>query len=423
MSAAERNYDVGNRELLAMKAALEEWRHWLEGAKHPFTILTDHKNLEYLRSAKRLNPRQARWALFFTCFQFSVTYRPGSKNTKADALSRQHEEVERTENAENIIPDTLLLAPVQWDIITEITHANEQTAPPPTCPPDRTYVPAQLRDRLLHHVHDFPSSGHPGVTATLHLLQNQFWWDSMLSDTTRFITNCSPCQTTKASHQAPTGLLQPLPIPQRPWSHIAIDFVTDLPESQGHTTILTVIDRFSKACRLIPLAKLPTAFETAELLCNYVFRFYGLPEDIVSDRGPQFTSRVWSSSFKNLNINVSLTSGYHPESNGQTNRMNQELTRFLRTYCQHNQTDWSRYLLWAEYAQNSLQKPATGVTPFQCVLGFQPPLFPWSGEPSNLPSVTEWMQRSEETWDQAHHHLERAIRRQEMQANRHRRPD
>ncbi|KAI2653667.1 Transposon Tf2-9 polyprotein [Labeo rohita] len=102
LSPAERNYDVGNRELLAMKLALEEWRHWLEGAQHPFTILTDHKNLEYLRSAKRLNPRQARWALFFTRFQFFVTYRPGSKNTKADALSRQAETSPHSDPQETI---------------------------------------------------------------------------------------------------------------------------------------------------------------------------------------------------------------------------------------------------------------------------------------------------------------------------------
>ncbi len=93
LSAAERNYDVGNRKLLAMKLALEEWRHWLEGTTHPFIVLTDHKKLEYLRSAKCLNPRQARWALFFTRFHFTVTHRPGTKNTKADALSRQAEGV------------------------------------------------------------------------------------------------------------------------------------------------------------------------------------------------------------------------------------------------------------------------------------------------------------------------------------------
>ncbi len=202
---------------------------------------------------------------------------------------------------------------------------------------------------------------------------------------------------------------------------LAIDFVTDLPPSQGHTTILTVIDRFSKACRLIPLPKLPTALETAEALCNYVFRFYGLPEDIVSDRGPQFTSRVWSAFCRQLEINVSLTSGYHPQANGQVEWLNQELTRFLRSYCHRNQLDWSRYLLWAEYAQNSIRKPSTGITPFQCVLGFQPPLFPWSGEPSELPAVNSWLQRSEETWNEAHVHLQRAVHRTREQANRHRR--
>lgn len=421
LTAAERNYDVGNRELLAMKLALEEWRHWLEGASHPFVVLTDHKNLEYLRSAKRLNPRQARWALFFTRFQFTVTYRPGSKNTKADALSRQTEEMVCSIVNDSILPAKLLIAPVQWDIMTEINNLNLQNPPPPECPANLTYVPESLRERLLTQVHVPPSSGHPGITATAHLLQNQFWWPTLLIDTTKFVQNCTICSTSKTPRQLPAGLLQPLPTPQRPWSHIAIDFITDLPNSQGNTTILTIIDRFSKACRLIPLPKLPTSFETAELMCNYVFRFYGLPEDIVSDRGPQFTSRVWTAFFKHLNVNISLTSGYHPQSNGQTERLNQEIIRFLRSYCQQRQADWSRYLFWAEYAQNSLMKPATGETPFKCVLGFQPPLFPWAGEPTDLPSVTDWLQRSEEVWDRAHTHLLHAVRRQEQQANRHRR--
>ncbi|KAK3507065.1 hypothetical protein QTP70_003875 [Hemibagrus guttatus] len=109
LTAAERNYDVGNRELLAIKAALEEWRHWLEGAHHLFQVLTDHRNLEYLRGAKRLNPRQARWALFFTRFVFTVMYCPGSKNGKADALSRQFESASDPGKPELILPATALL--------------------------------------------------------------------------------------------------------------------------------------------------------------------------------------------------------------------------------------------------------------------------------------------------------------------------
>ncbi|KAL0168429.1 hypothetical protein M9458_036651, partial [Cirrhinus mrigala] len=174
LTPAECNYDVGNRELLAMKAALEEWRHWLEGALHPFTILTDHKNLEYLRSAKRLNPRQARWALFFTCFTFTVTYRPGSKNTKTDSLSRISEPSDKPNLEETILPETLLIAPIQWDIMTEINLTNEQHPPPPECPPQLTFVPETHRKQLLHHIHSTPSSGHPGITATLHLLNNRF---------------------------------------------------------------------------------------------------------------------------------------------------------------------------------------------------------------------------------------------------------
>ncbi len=422
LNSAERNYDVGDRALLVIKAAIEEWRHWLEGAKFPFTVLTDHRNLEYIRSAKRLNPRQARWSLFFSRFEFKVTYRPGSKDCKADALSRLHDSsTPLSNNNESIISSTLVVAPVQWDILTEITEAQANDPIPPNCPNDQTYVPHNLCQRVLHLVHDSPSSGHPGITASLQLVSERFWWPSLQTDTIAFVQQCPTCNMTKSSHQRPAGLLQPLPVPQRPWSHIAIDFVTDLPNSKNYTTILTVIDRFSKACRLIPLPKLPTAFETAEVLLDQVFRLYGLPDDIVSDRGPQFRSRVWNSLCQQLNINVSLTSGYHPQSNGQVERLNQEIIRFLRSYCHRNQNDWSRFLMWAEYAQNSLRKPSTGLTPFQCVLGFQPPLFPWLGEPSELPAVNDWLRRSENTWNAAHVHLQRAVRRTREQADRRRR--
>lgn len=200
--------------------------------------------------------------------------------------------------------------------MTEIEQANAQVEIPAECPPNKVFVPEILRNQVLEQVHSLPSSGHPGVTATIHLLQNHFWWPSLSKDTTTFVHQYQTCNIQEPSRQLPASLLKPLPIPQRPWSHIAIDFVTDLPASNGHTTILTVTDRFSKACRLIPLPKLPTTLQTAEHLCNLVFRFYGLPGDIVFDRGPQFTSRLWSAFFKSLDINFSLTSGYHPQSNG-----------------------------------------------------------------------------------------------------------
>ncbi len=215
--------------------------------------------------------------------------------------------------------------------------------------------------------------------------------------------------------ESPPPSIWQTPVPTRPWSHLGVDFITDLPPSNGNTCILVIVDRFSKSCRLLPLKGLPTAIETAENLFNQAFRYFGIPEDIVSDWGPQFISRVWKAFFSLLNVTVSLSSGYHPQTNGQTERKIQEIGRFLRTFCHQN--SWNQLLGWAEYAQNSLRQPSTGLTPFQCVLGYQPPLFPWSGEPSEVPSVDYWFWESERVWDAAHHQLQRALRRRKMTAD------
>ncbi len=415
LSPAERNYDIANRELLAIKLALEEWRHWLEGAQHPFTVLTDHKNLQYLREAKRLNPRQARWALFFTRFNFKITYHPGPKNVKADALSRLHAP-EEEDPPNSIIPENMFVCPIQWNP-ESAPSSNVSTATPPGCPPDVQYVPRLQRTPLIHSAHSSLGTGHPGANATLSLLKDCYWWPNMARDVRRFVQGCEECAISKSPRHLPAGKLLPLPVPNRPWSHLGVDFVTDLPPSDGNTGILVVVDRFSKSCRLIPIKNLPTAMETAEFMFNHVFRYFGIPEDIVSDRGPQFISRVWKNFFKLLGVTVSLSSGYHPQTNGQTERKIQEIGRFLRTFCHSHQHSWNQYIGWAEYAQNSLRQPSTGLTPFQCVLGFQPALFPWDGEPSDVPAVDYWFRESERVWDEAHHHLQRARRRCKMTAD------
>ncbi len=177
LTPTERNYDVGDRELLAIKSALEEWRHWLEGARHPFTVLTDHRNLEYLKTERRLNPRQAIWSLFFSRFVFTVTYRPGTKNIKADALSRQFEKDSELTQPENVISPTIIISPIQWDIITEIDQANTEHAIPPECPQDKLFVPETLRKRTIDQVHTALSSGHP----ERHGLHRQWFLEVFLS--------------------------------------------------------------------------------------------------------------------------------------------------------------------------------------------------------------------------------------------------
>ncbi len=369
LSPAERNYDIGNRELLAIKLALEEWRHWLEGAKHPFTVLTDHKNLQYLREAKRLNPRQGRWALFFTRFNCKITYHPGPKNIKADALSQLHapEEVEDPPNS--IILESMFVCPIQWNPYSA-PSSNVSTATLPGCPPDAQYVPRLQRTQLVHSAHSSLGTDHPGANATLSLLKDRYWWPNMARDVRRFVQGCEKCAISKSPRYLPAGKLLPLPVPNRPWSHLGVDFVTDLPVSEGNTCILVVVDRFSKSCRLIPLKNLPTAMETAAQMFNHVFRYFGIPEDIVSDRGTQFISRVWKNFLKLLGVTVSLSSEHHPQTNGQTERKIQEIGRFLRTFSHGHQHSWNQFIGWAEYAQNSLHQQSTGLTPFQCVLGF-----------------------------------------------------
>lgn len=141
LSAAETNNDIGNRELLARKLALEEWRHWLEGARQLFLVLTDHKNLQYLKEAKRLNPSQARWALFFTRFHFQIAYRPGSKNTRADTLSRLHALEETPEEPEPMLPTKLFVIPIQGDLDEILREQSQQQPIPPACHLERHSYP------------------------------------------------------------------------------------------------------------------------------------------------------------------------------------------------------------------------------------------------------------------------------------------
>lgn len=421
LTPAERNYDVGNRELLAVKLALEEWRHWLEGTSQPFLVWTDHKNLEYIRSARRLNSRQARWALFFTRFNFSLSYRPGSRNIKADALSRQFGEGGNIpRGSDTILPTPQLVAALTWEVEERVKAALDDQPGPSACPPNRLFVPQMLRSDVIQWAHNSRLTCHPGIQRTREVVQQRFWWATLKEDTREFVNACPVCNQHKSSHQAPAGLLQPLPIPHRPWSHISLDFVTGLPPSNGHTAILTVVDRFSKMAHFVPIPKLPSAKETAELVLLHVFRLHGLPTDVVSDRGPQFTSVFWREFCTLIGATVSLSSGFHPQSNGQTERKNQEMETALRCIVSKHPAAWAKQLLWVEYAHNTLISSATKLSPFQCAYGFQPPLFPALEREVTCPSVQAFIRRCRQTWNQARITLVRSANRYASSANRRR---
>lgn len=419
-SKAEQNYDVGNRELLAVKMALEEWRQWLEGAIHPFMVWTDHKNLEFIREAKRLNPRQARWSLFFTRFNFTLSYRPGSKNTKADALSRQFDPTEVEREPEPILPSSRVVAAVRITLEEKVRQAQSTVPCPKEIPRGRLFVPQSLKSEVLQWGHSSKLVGHPGADRTLEFIKRRFWWPKMTADVRGFVAACQTCSRQKSSNQRPSGLLHPLPIPHRPWSHISMDFISGLPQSRGNTVILVIVDRFSKAAHFVPLQKLPSAKETADIVVREVVRHHGVPADVVSDRGPQFASCFWKAFWSLLNTSVSLSSGYHPESNGQTERVNQELEKYLRCITADNPSTWSQELMWAEIAHNQLVSSSTGMSPFEVQYGFQPPLFPDQQKASAVPSADASVKRCRRAWKKARRTLLKVSARYQRQANKRR---
>uniref|UniRef100_A0A3P9JJ12 Gypsy retrotransposon integrase-like protein 1 n=1 Tax=Oryzias latipes TaxID=8090 RepID=A0A3P9JJ12_ORYLA len=311
---------------------------------------------------------------------------------------------------------TLFVGNLTWDIEARVQQAQGEKPDNTNCPSDTLFVPDRLRSNVITWGHSSKIACHGGVRRTLMLLNRRFYWPSMEDDVREYVAACNTCARAKSSNSPPAGHLHPLSTPSRPWSHIAVDFVTGLPPSQGFTVIFTIIDRFSKAAHFIPLSQLPTA----QILINHVFRHHGIPSDIVSDRGPQFTSQVWKAFCSTLGASVSLLSGYHPQSNGQAERANQELEASLRCLVAQNKGDWSDYLVWVEYAHNNHPSAATGMTPFEASLSYSPPLFPTQELDLAVPSVQLHLQRCQDVWHQARAALLRTKESNCQIANRHR---
>uniref|UniRef100_A0A3B4GQD0 Gypsy retrotransposon integrase-like protein 1 n=1 Tax=Pundamilia nyererei TaxID=303518 RepID=A0A3B4GQD0_9CICH len=297
-----------------------------------------------------------------------------------------------------ILPPSCFVGALTWEIERVVRDAQRQEPDPGMGPEGKLFVPASARSKVLQWTHTARFACHPGKNHTVSFLRRLFWWPTLLQDAGEYVVACPVCAKNKMPTSLPAGLLRPLPVPMRPWSHVALDFVTGLPPSSGNTAVLTIVDRFSKAAHFIALPQLPSALETARLLTQHVFRLHGIPRDIVSDRGPQFTSRVWREFCVELGAQVSLSSGFHPQTNGQTERANQALEAMLRCVISSNQSTWSKQLTWVEYAYNSSTSAATGVSPFEASLGYQPPLLSISEEELAVPSVQLHMRCCRRAW-------------------------
>ena len=303
--------------------------------------------------------------------------------------------------ADTILPPARVVGVVTWGVESAVRMAQRTQPDPGGGPWNRLFVPPSIRGQVLQWGHSSRQACHPGATRMAEFIRRRFWWPTLDADTREFIAACDVCSRSKLSHRPPAGLLWPLPIPGRPWSDVALDFVTGLPTSRGNNTILTLVDRFSKMVHFVALPKLPSAAEMADLLVKHMVRLHGIPQNIVSDRGPQFTSGVWRAYCQGIGATVNLSSRYLPQTNGQAERANWALEVTLHCVTTSNPASWSLHLPWVEYSLNTMVSAATSLSPFLCSLGYQPPLFPSQETEAVVPSVRAHLRRCRLIWKAA----------------------
>jgi hypothetical protein len=241
----------------------------------------------------------------------------------------------------------------------------------------RIYVPNDeaLRTEVIRQSHDTVTAGHSGKHNTHSRLGRWYYWPKMTTMVARYVRNCQTCLRTKPYRQGKQGLLHPLPIPDRYWQSISVDFITHLPPSHNngrtYKDAMVNVDRLSKKKRFIPMTSI-TAEATALAFVEYVWREEGYPEEIISDRGSQFVSHFWRRLCESLGTKPRLSTSFHPETDGQTENANAFLKAYLRAYVNYEQDDWALFLPMAEFVANSTVSDSTGVAPFMATKGYIP---------------------------------------------------
>jgi len=461
---AEINYEIHDKELLAIVDAFKHWRRYCEGATHQVQVFSDHQNLEYFTTTKVLNRRQARWAQELAGIDFKIYYRPGSQNGKPDALSRCSEyrpekggiekqqitSVLRKNHFEerltrSFIASSARLASLpgkRWteEFLAKVREEGKkdeayeqakerEAATEEALPKDRKvkelscekgllyrrnllWVPKGLVQQVIKSEHDTKVAGHMGQDKTIELIRRNFWWPKMNERIIDFVRSCPECQQNKAARHSPYGLSSPLELPYAPWQSIAMDFITELPVSDECDQLWVVIDRFTKMAHFLALRREgKTAAGLAVIFAREVWKHHGLPTDIVSDRDSRFTSETWKEFLQLLGIRPRMSTAFHPQTDGQTERLNQTIEAYLRVFVGKEQDDWVCLLPMAKFAYNNSTTTGNGMSPFYANYGFHPvAMDPASTEPLNPASqvYAHWMRM---VHDKAREKLEEAQER------------
>jgi len=448
MLPAERNYPVHEQELLAVIRALQEWRHYLHGSR--FKVQTDHQTLRHFFTQPHLSHRQIRWSEFMQEFDFEIEYKPGHLNAAADALSRRRDHEIPSPSPPQLNNLVASLGSIGSDLIEKVKLAYQSD---PSClellssssfrkslysiknglifSGNQLLIPADdtLKVTLLHEAHDNPIGGHVGIMKTLDLLSRSFFWPKMQQDVRDYVLSCRLCQENKSRTQNSSGLLHPIPIPPKRWQQISMDLIIFLPRTRsGFDAIFVVVDRYSKMIHLIPTTSTVTAPQLATLFFREIVRHHGLPSSCISDRDSRFTSSFWTELWKRLGTTLAMSTAYHPQSDGQTERANRTIEDMLRAYVSKQQNDWDQHLTAIEIAYNNSRQASTGFSPFFLNSG-QHPTLPLTSlaalneNPSTNASAEAMIEQLISSLHEAEANLQRAQLSQQEQANRHRREE
>ena len=375
----EKNYTTHDLELGAVVFALKIWRHYLYGTK--CVVFTDHKSLQHIFNQKELNMRQRRWVELLNDYDCEIRYHPGKANVVADALSRKShsimlQSIHITSDLETRIREAQHLTINEGKMQTEMPYSVEiqiETKPNGLSYfQGRLWIPTRnnLREFILEESHKSRYSIHPGADKMYKDLHNQYWWPGMKNDVVLFVSKCLTCSKVKAEHQRPSGLLEQPEIPVWKWEGIAMDFVTKLPRtSKGFDSIWVIVDRLTKSAHFLPIRENNGVHDLAQLYIKEIVCHHGIPLDIISDRDGRFTSRFWQSLQSALGTNLSLSTAYHPQTDGQSERTIQVLEDMLRCCVIDFGGNWDAFLPLIEFSYNNSYHTSIGMAPFEALYG------------------------------------------------------